>query len=102
MLKLHSRKPLAARRCLLPSHRSKNGRGFPGACKVSFRVVMLVTRVAFAEEASDGLKPIAMNRLGRMVYLAGPNGGGKTRVLSRLAHAIDAKTHTTQQGSAGT
>jgi SAM-dependent methyltransferase/ABC-type cobalamin/Fe3+-siderophores transport system ATPase subunit len=33
---------------------------------------------------SDGLKSVSMTRLGSVVVLAGPNGGGKTRVLKRV------------------
>ena len=39
-------------------------------------------RVAF------GLRPIDMQRLGSTVVLAGPNGGGKTRILSALRQVL--------------
>jgi energy-coupling factor transporter ATP-binding protein EcfA2 len=36
------------------------------------------------EREREGLGPIRMNRLGRIVLLAGPNGSGKTRLLRRI------------------
>lgn len=42
-----------------------------------------------AEVSDLGLKAINMNRLGRFVALAGKNGAGKSRILTRLAACVD-------------
>ena len=42
--------------------------------------------------AALGLKRFEMKKLGRIVILAGPNGSGKTRVLTLLGRSIDPNT----------
>lgn len=54
----------------------------------------LITKfVAPASEVADlGLKEIQMARLGRFVALAGKNGAGKSRILTKLEFYVDARS----------
>jgi len=41
-----------------------------------------------SEELANGLKDIKMDKLGQIVLLTGPNGGGKTRLLSTIERTL--------------
>ena len=42
-----------------------------------------------ALDQDDGLKASEMMKLGKIVLLAGPNGGGKTRILNRVRRVVE-------------
>jgi predicted ATPase len=50
----------------------------------------MITRCEIATEVAEplGLRPAVLERLGRTVVLAGPNGGGKSRYLRAVRQAI--------------
>ena len=51
---------------------------------------MRITSITHARDAcDDGLAPISMHGLKRIVVLAGANGSGKSRFLARVKHGAD-------------
>lgn len=54
---------------------------------------MKITKIDIpkTENPNDGLEPIKMDKLGKLVLIAGQNGSGKTRILNKIFGTLDKK-----------
>ena len=49
---------------------------------------MRITKIDIPKDGSDGLENIKMDKLESIVLLAGKNGSGKTRILTKIFNAL--------------